>query len=227
MIRGWIDVLVGMSAQFEKDIVDRRVERRQLEGLDEQRRVHSPEEKLDRPIVLVAGKKNEPPCSSWPDPRHRPVEHLAPDLRHHHVANDEIKGALHDLAQALDTAPDGRHLITAEDQVVVENLPETITIFQEQNSSGRPPERCHFLVNVESDELHWMGSSRSPAHGPKPISKTGALGTVRDVPKKKLSGSNCIIASGALRAFGLFSGDVLVAAGNALLRDCWVLLQAG
>jgi hypothetical protein len=25
-----------------------------------------------------------------------------------------------------------------------------------------------------------MGSSRSPAHGPKPISKTGALGTVRD-----------------------------------------------
>jgi hypothetical protein len=178
MIRGWIDVLVGVSAQFEKDIVDRRVERRQLEGLDEQRRVHSPEEKLDRPIVLVAGKKNEPPSSSRPDPRHRPVEHLAPDLRHHHVANDEIKGALHDLAQALDTAPDGGHLIRAEDQVVVENLPEIITIFQEQNSPGRPPERCHFLVNVESDELLGIGSLRSPAHDPKPISKTGALGTV-------------------------------------------------
>src|SRR6202011_668984 len=175
MIRGWIDVLVGMSAQFEKDIVDRRVERRQLEGLDEQRRVHSPEEKLDRPIVLVAGKKNEPPSSSRPDPRHRPVEHLAPDLRHHHVANDEIKGALHDLAQALDTAPDGGHLIRAEDQVVVENLPEIITIFQEQNSPGRPPEHRHFLVNVESDDLHGIGSSRSPAHGPKPISKTGPL----------------------------------------------------
>ena len=169
-----------MSAQFEKDIVDGRVERRQLEGLDEHRRVHSPEEKLDRPIVLVAGKKNEPPSSSRPDPRHRPVEHLTPDLRHHHVANDEIKGALHDLAQALDTARDGGHLIIAEGQVVMENLPEIITIFQEQNSPGRPPESRHFLVNVESEELHGMGSSRSPAHGPKPISKTGALGTVRD-----------------------------------------------
>ena len=180
MILGWIDVLVGVSAQFEKDIVDRRVERRQLEGLDEHRRVHSPEEELDRRIVLVAGKKNEPPSSSRPDPRHRPVEHLAPDLRHHHVANDEIKGALHDLAQTLDTAPDGGHLIRAEDQVVVENLPEIITIFQEQNSPGRPPERRHFLVNVESDALHGIGSLRSPAHGPMPISKTGALGTVRD-----------------------------------------------
>src|ERR1700730_16196197 len=176
MIRGWIDVLVGVSVQFEKDTVDRRVERRQPKGLEEHRRAHSPEEKLDRRIVLVAGKKNEPLGSSWPDPRHRPVEHFAPDLRHHHVANDEIKGALHDFAQALDTARDGGHLIRAEDQVVAENLPEIITIFQEQNSPGRPPERRHFFVNVESDELHGIGSSRSPAHRPKPISKTGALG---------------------------------------------------
>src|SRR2546430_1810606 len=117
-----------MSVQFEKDTADRRVERRQLEGLEEHRRVHSPEEKLDRRIVLVAGKKNEPPSSSRPDPRYRPVEHLAPDFRHHHVANDEIKGAFHDLAQALDTAPDGGHLIRAEDQVVMENLPEIISI---------------------------------------------------------------------------------------------------
>src|ERR1700736_5499033 len=148
MIRGWIDVLGGVSAQFEKDIVDRRVERRRLKGLEEHRRVHSPEEKLDRPIVLVAGKKNEPPSSSSPDPRHRPVEHLAPDLWHHHVANDEIKGSLHDLAQALDTALDGGHLIRAEGQVGVENIPEIITIFQEQNSPGRLPERRHFLANV-------------------------------------------------------------------------------
>jgi len=164
-------VFAGVSAQFEKDIVDRRVERLQLEGLEEHRRVNSPEEKVDRRIVLVAGKKNEPLSSSRPDPRHRPVEHLAPDLRHHHVANDEIKGALHDLAQALDTARDGGHLIRAEGQVVVENLPEIITIFQEQNSPrrSRPPERRHFLVNVESDELHGIGSSRSAAHGPKPI----------------------------------------------------------
>jgi hypothetical protein len=171
MIRGWIDVLVGVSAQFEKDTVDRRVERRQLEGLEEHRRVHSPEEKLDRRIVPVAGKKNEPPSSSRPDPRHRPVEHLAADLRHQHVANDEIKGALHDLAQALDTAPDGGHLIRAEDQVVAENLPEIITIFQEQNSPGRAPERRHFLVNVEGDDLHGRGSLRSPAHDPKRLAR--------------------------------------------------------
>ena len=158
MIRGWIDVLVGVSAHFEKDTVDRRVERRQLEGLEEHRRVHSTEEKLDRRIVLVAGKKNEPPSSSRPDPRHRPVEHLASDLRHHHVANDEIKGALHDLAQTLDTAPDGGHLIRAEDQVVLENLPEIITIFQEQNSPGRSPERRHFLTNIESNDLPGRGS---------------------------------------------------------------------
>ena len=44
---------------FDEDIADRLVERLQLEGLDEHRRVHSPEEKLDRRIVLVAGKKNE------------------------------------------------------------------------------------------------------------------------------------------------------------------------
>jgi hypothetical protein len=185
MIRGWIDVLVGVSAQFEEDVADRRVELFQLEGLDEHRRINSPEEKVDRRIVLVAGKKNEPLSSSRPDPRHRPVEHLPPDLRHHHVANDEIEGALHDLAQALDAARDGGDLIRAEDQVIVENLPEIITIFQEQNSPGRSlGRRLHVLVNVESDELHGIGNgiggSRPSAHGPKPISKTGALGTVRD-----------------------------------------------
>jgi len=172
MIRGWIDVLVGVSAQFEKDVADRRVELLQLEGLDEHRRFNSPEEKVDRRIVLVAGKKNEPLSSSRPDPRHRPVKHLAPDLRHHHVANDEIEGALHDLAQTFDTAPDGGHLITAEDQVVLENLPEIITIFQEQNSPGRPPgRRLYFLVNVESAGLHWMRSSRSRAHSPSRLAR--------------------------------------------------------
>jgi hypothetical protein len=79
-------------------------------------------------------------------------------LRHHHVANDEIKGAVHDLAQTLDTAPDGGHLIRAKDQVVAENLPEIITIFQEQNSPGRRSERRHVLVNVESDDLPGKGS---------------------------------------------------------------------
>src|SRR2546423_11725630 len=134
----WIDVLVGVSAQFEQDTVDHRLERRQLEGLSEHRRVHPPEEKLHHRIVLVAGEKNEPSSSSRPDPRHRPVEHLAPDFRHHHVANDEIKSAIHDLAQALDTAPDGGHFKRTEDQVVAENFPKIITIFQEQTSPGSP-----------------------------------------------------------------------------------------
>lgn len=159
--------------------MDRRVECRQFEGLREHGRVNSPEKKLYRRIVLVAGKKNEPLSISRSDPRHRPVKRLAPDLRHHHVANDEIEGAaLNDLAQALDTAPDGGHLIRAEDQVVVENLPEIITIFQEQNFPGRPPERRQFLVNFESDELRGIGNEigSSPAHGPNPISKTGTLG---------------------------------------------------
>ena len=99
-------VFAGVSAQFEKDIVDRRVERLQLEGLEEHRRLYPPKEKIDRRIVLVTGKENEALTSSWPDPRHRPVKHLAPHLRHHHVANDEIEGALHDLTQALDAATD-------------------------------------------------------------------------------------------------------------------------
>ena len=183
MIPGWIDVLVGVSAQFEKDVADRRVELLQLEGLDEYRRINSPEEKVDRRIVLVAGKKNEPLSSSRPDPRHRPVKHLAPDLRHHHVANDEIESALHDLAQALDAARNRGDLKRAEDQVIVENLPEIITIFQEQNSPARTPgRRLHFLVNVESDDVLGIDirNSRVPAHSPKPISKTGALRTVRD-----------------------------------------------
>src|SRR5438067_6954160 len=171
--------LCAPSAQSEKDTLDRRVERREPEWLSEHRRVDSPEEKLDRRIVLMAGKKNEPPSSSRSDSRHRPVEHLAPDFRHHHVANDEIKDAIHDLAQALNTAWDGGHLIRAEDQVVVENLPEILSIFQEQNSPGRLPERRHFHVNIDSDALHGIGSLRSPAHRPKPISKTGALGTHR------------------------------------------------
>src|SRR6059058_2902054 len=179
MIRGWIDILMVVSAEFEKDTLDRRLELPQLEGFDEHRRVHSPEEKLDRRIVPVAGKKNEPPSSSRPDPRYRPVEHLAPDLRHHHVANDEIKGALHYLAQTLDTAPDGRDLVRSEGQVVAENLPKIITIFQEQNSPGRPRECRHFLADIDSDEIDGRRSSKSPSHCPKPISKTSALATRR------------------------------------------------
>src|SRR4030081_2877820 len=115
----------------------------------------------------MAGKKNEPPGSSRPRPRYRPVEHLAPDFRHHHVANDEIKGAVHDLAQALDTARDGGHLKRAGDQVVAEDLPKLSTIFKEQNSRGRPGECRHFVVNVDSDNLLRIGSVLlSPAHVP-------------------------------------------------------------
>ena len=117
--------------QFFKDALDREVERGQLEGLSEHRRVHSPEEKLDRRIVSVSGKKNEPPSSSRPDPGHRPIEHFASHFRHQHVANDEIKGAVHDLTQALDTTRDGDHFKRTEDQVLAENFPKIVTIFQE------------------------------------------------------------------------------------------------
>jgi len=157
--------------QFEKDSVDRGVERCQPEGLSEYRRLHSLEEKLDRRIVLVAGKKNEPRGSPRPDPRYRPVEHLAPDFRHQHVANDEIKGAVHDLAQALDPARDGDDVKRTEGQVIAENLPEIIAIFQEQNSPARPSERRHFIVNVDSDDLLGMGNLRSPAHVPSELAR--------------------------------------------------------
>jgi hypothetical protein len=50
----------GVSAQLAKNIVDRRVERLQREGLDNYRRVHPLKEKLDGRIVPVAGKENEP-----------------------------------------------------------------------------------------------------------------------------------------------------------------------
>jgi hypothetical protein len=85
-----------------------------MEGLEEHHRVNSPEEKIDRRIVFVAGKENEPMSSSRPDPRHCPVKHLAPNLRHHHVANDKVEGALHDLAQPLGAVRDGGDLIREE-----------------------------------------------------------------------------------------------------------------
>jgi hypothetical protein len=53
-----------VSGQLTKDIAYRRVELRQFEGLEEHRGVHPLEEKLDRGIVLVTGKKNEPPTST-------------------------------------------------------------------------------------------------------------------------------------------------------------------
>jgi hypothetical protein len=49
--------------------------------------------------VPVAGKKNKPLSSSRPGSRDRPVKHLAALPRHHHVADNEVEGALPDLAQ--------------------------------------------------------------------------------------------------------------------------------
>src|SRR5205807_3685712 len=87
--------------------------------------------------------------------------------------------AAHDLAQALDTARNGGYLIRAGDQVVAENIPEIITIFQKQNSPGGSHECRHFVINVDSDNLPGIRSLPS-AHSPKLISKTSALGVVRD-----------------------------------------------
>src|SRR5256885_8446989 len=98
--------LAPLSTQLANDIADRRVEHRQVKGLEEHSRVDPPKEKLIRRIVLVTGKKNETLTRSRPDPRHRPIKHLAAHPRHHHVTNDEIVPSLHDLAQTLDAAPD-------------------------------------------------------------------------------------------------------------------------
>src|SRR5207237_8545320 len=87
--------------QFASNLSDRCVERLQLEGLDEHRRLHSLEEKFYLRIILVTGEENEPLTSSRADPRHGPVKVLAPDFRHHHVANDQIEGILENLAQTL------------------------------------------------------------------------------------------------------------------------------
>ena len=86
----------------------------------------------------MTGKKNEPLTSSRADPRHRPIEHLAPELGHHHVANNQIEGILEDLAQTLDATRDRSYLKGAGNQVIVENLPEIIAIFQEQNPLAWP-----------------------------------------------------------------------------------------
>ena len=141
--------------------------------------------------LKVTGKENEPLASGRADPRQRPVEHLAPDPWHHHVANDEIEGVLDDLAQALDATRDWGHLKRAGNQVIVKNLPEIIAIFQEQNPLARPERvvrgilfaghRYLYCVKVEGEVPHgrmaevrqWKLPSRT--HSPKPKSKTDTV----------------------------------------------------
>ena len=124
--------------QFADNLADCRVERFQLERLDQHRRLHSLEEKLYPRIILVTGKENEPLTSSRADPRHRPIEHLAPELRHHHVANDQIEGILQDLAETFDATRHRRYLKGAGNQVILQNFPEIIAIFQKQNPLAWP-----------------------------------------------------------------------------------------
>ena len=143
----------GGSDKLAQNLLDRRVECRQLERLDENCRIRPLEEKLNRRVVPVAGKKNEAPGSPWPHPRDRPIKHLAPHPRHHHVANDDIERVLRDLAQAFDTARDRRYLETAEGQVIAENLPEIMAIFQEQNPPGRPSRNLRGNVALERNDL--------------------------------------------------------------------------
>jgi len=50
--------IAGVSNKFTQNISHRRVERRQLEGLDEHCRLHPLKEKLDSRIVRVAGNAN-------------------------------------------------------------------------------------------------------------------------------------------------------------------------
>ena len=171
--------------------MDRRLERLQLEGLGENRRLHSLEEKSYPRIIVVTGKKNEPLTGSRADPRHGPVEHFAPDLRHHHVANDEIEWILEDLAQTLDATRDRGYLKRAGNQVIVEKCSEIILIFEKQNPLAWPKHivprnvgdrPCRlFRVKIESDRLlHGTVADvrrwRSRGHNAKGTSKTGAVG---------------------------------------------------
>ena len=104
-LRSAVAVLFSLG-QFTGNVTDRCVELLQREGLDQHRRLHSIEEKFYLRIILVTGEENEPLASARPDPRHGPIKHLAPDLRHHHVAKDQIEGILKDLAQTLDATRD-------------------------------------------------------------------------------------------------------------------------
>jgi len=65
-----------------------------------------------------------------------PQTTVSPHPRHRDVANDEIEGALRDLAQALDAARNRRCLKTAEGKVIAENLPQIIAIFQGAKPAG-------------------------------------------------------------------------------------------
>ena len=121
-------------------------------------------------------------ASGRADPRQRPVEHLAPDPWHHHVANDEIEGVLDDLAQALDATRDWGYLKRAGNQIIVKNLPEIIAIFQEQNPLARPERavrgnlyaghRYLYCVKVEGDVPYEMVAEvrnpRSPSQTHSP-----------------------------------------------------------
>jgi hypothetical protein len=156
----------GVSDYLAQNIAHRRVERLQREGLDEHGRIHPLEEKLDGRIVPVAGKKNEPLSSRRPRPRDRPVKHFPSHPRHHHVANNEIEGVLPDLAEALDAAWDRGYLKKAGDKVIAKNLPEILAIFQEQNPLGRPRHVVPGNLNLESEDLLGLGSSRSQSHSP-------------------------------------------------------------
>src|SRR5579864_2184123 len=103
----WLrNCLRSLSLQLSKHVADRRVQHRKLERFENHRCINPSKEKLHRRIVLVTSKKNEALTSSRPDPRHRPIKHLAPHARHHHIAKEEIEAGVHDLTQTLDAAID-------------------------------------------------------------------------------------------------------------------------
>ena len=71
--------LPKVSDRPSNDIIDHRIERRQLEGFEEHARVQPLEEELDNRIVTVPGKKNEPLSSRLPYERDRQLKHLSQD----------------------------------------------------------------------------------------------------------------------------------------------------
>src|SRR5690242_20899189 len=95
-----------VPGHFMSNLSDGCVKSRQTERLEKHRCMHPPKEKIEARVVLMAGKKDKSLPRSGPDASHGPIKHLSAHIRHHHIANDELKTAFHYFAQPLDAALD-------------------------------------------------------------------------------------------------------------------------
>src|SRR5205814_145514 len=123
-------------------------------------------EKLDRRSVLVTGKENEPLGRSGSHAGDCPVKHFAAELRHQHVAKDNVESALHDLAQSLNAAWDGNYVIMPGGKVIAQHFSKILAILQKQNPLGAS-RHMRWNVNVHRDCFRGMERILETAHKPK------------------------------------------------------------